>query len=341
MVPAHSSKVSSGSISPIKLTKTRPALDFTVVICTYNGAHRVPEVLNQLKQQVGIDRLNWEILVVDNNSTDHTAEVIRAIQADWPAAATLHYLFEPKQGPAYARQQAIQVANSELIGFLDDDNIPAQNWVAAAYCFGQTHPLAGAYGSRIHGDFEVDPPEDFQRIQAFFALTQRGDLPLRYERRRKVLPPGAGLVVRRCAWLENVPQHCILSGPIGNIRLGGEDLEVVSHIQNSAWEVWYNPAMEVSHKIAAKRITWDYLLPFFRGIGFSRHVTRMLSCDPWQRPVWFILYIANDSRRVMGHLLKYRTQLRSDLVAACEFQLYVSSLLSPLYIWKMRFFKQL
>jgi hypothetical protein len=43
------------------------------------------------------------------------------------------------------------------VGFLDDDNIPAPNWVAAAYAFAQEHPAAGAYGSRIHGDFEVTP----------------------------------------------------------------------------------------------------------------------------------------------------------------------------------------
>ncbi|MEO0534085.1 MAG: hormogonium polysaccharide biosynthesis glycosyltransferase HpsE [Cyanobacteria bacterium P01_A01_bin.123] len=336
MVRAHYSPAGALSTTTARLKEVSPILDFTVVICTYNGANRIPEVLAQLQRQVDVEGLRWEVLVVDNNSTDNLTDVFQRFQSDWGEDSTLHYLFESKQGPAYARQQAIRAAKSELIGFLDDDNIPADNWVAAAYRFGQAHPQAGAYGSRVQGQFEVNPPEEFDRIRAFFALTQRGDFPLRYERQRKVLPPGAGLVVRRKAWLESVPKQCILSGPIANIRIGGEDLEAVSHIQNSPWEVWYNPEMEISHKIAAERITRDYLLRFFRGIGLSRHVTRMLGCDPWQRPFWFLLYIANDLRRILAHFFKYRTQLRSDLVAACEFQLYVSSLISPLYIWRMR-----
>ncbi|MEM6423721.1 MAG: hormogonium polysaccharide biosynthesis glycosyltransferase HpsE [Cyanobacteria bacterium P01_C01_bin.73] len=316
-------------------------IDFSVVICTYNGANRVPNVLRHLQQQVDLDGLVWEILVVDNNSTDHLIDVVGSFCQEWEGKLTLRYLSEPRQGAAYARQRAIRSAHGKLIGFLDDDNIPAPNWIAAAYRFGQAHPEVGAYGSRVYGQFEVAPPQEFQHLLPFFALTQRGDVPLRYERRRKVLPPGAGLVVRRQAWLDHVPQECILAGPMGNLRIGGEDLEAVSHIQNSHWEVWYNPEMEVFHKIPASRVTREYLLEFFRGIGLSRHVTRMLSCTPWQRPVWFLIYLANDSRRIVAHIFRYRTRLRANLVAACEFQMYVSSLISPFYIWKTQLLKSL
>ncbi|MEO0488969.1 MAG: glycosyltransferase, partial [Cyanobacteria bacterium J06659_2] len=99
MVRAHYSDAGSLSTSTFKIKETSPTIDFTVVICTYNGAARVPEVLNQLRQQVNTDLLKWEVVVVDNNSTDNLIEVVQGFQANWGEGSTLHYLFESRQGP--------------------------------------------------------------------------------------------------------------------------------------------------------------------------------------------------------------------------------------------------
>ena len=309
-----------------------PSIDFTVAICTYNGEHRLPEVLDILKKQIQIEALRWEIIVVDNNSRDHTAQVVRNYQADWPAAFPIHYFFESKQGAAFARNLALRNARSPLVGFLDDDNLPAVNWIAAAYAFGKEHPNVGAYGSQIHGQFETRPPENFHRIESFFAITQRGTEPHRYEPWLKVLPPSAGLVVRRSVWLKNVPENCLLTGRFDHFMLTGEDLEALSHIQLTDWEIWHNPAMQVHHKIPSWRLDPQYLIPFFRGVGLGRHVTRMLSVKPWQRPFIFPIYMANDIRKLIVHLIRYRNACKTDLVARCEMQLFLCSLVSPFYI---------
>ncbi len=264
--------------APIE-SKLRP-IDFTVAICTYNGEFRLPEVLDRLKTQVSIEELRWEIIVVDNNSRDNTAQVVRDYQADWPDAYPIQYCFELRQGAAFARNLALKNAKSQLVGFLDDDNLPAENWVAAAYTFGKNHPNVGAYGSRIHGLFESPPPKNFHRIASFFAITQRGASPHQYDPQLRVLPPSAGLVVRRSVWLDNVPEKCILTGRFDNFMLTGEDLEALSYIQLTDWEIWHNPAMQVHHKIPSYRLEPQYLIPFFSGIGLGRHVTRMLSVKP-------------------------------------------------------------
>jgi len=315
-------------------------VDFTVAICTYNGEHRLPEVLNCLRNQVYPENLNWEIIVVDNNSTDNTAKIIQEYQDNWSSTNPLHYCFETQQGAAFARKRAIREAKSELIGFLDDDNLPTSNWVSAAYTFAMEHPQVGAYGSQIHPDWEVPPPENFHRIAPFLAITERGNLPLLYEPQKKLLPPSAGMVVRKTAWLESVPQECILSGRIPGSMLTGEDLEVLAYIQRAGWEIWYNPAMEIYHKIPQWRLQKEYLIPFFRGIGLSRYVTRMLSVKPWIFPLLIIAYLINDLRKIILHLLKYGTAVKTDLVAACELQLKISSLVSPFYIWKYRYLKE-
>ncbi|MBD2346057.1 hormogonium polysaccharide biosynthesis glycosyltransferase HpsE [Anabaena subtropica] len=306
---------------------------FTVVICTYNGAERLPHVLNRLQNQVGTEDIYWEVLVVDNNSTDETKQVIQQYRNAWFNQRELRYSFEPEQGLAIARQHAVTEARGELIGFLDDDNIPCQTWVASAYLFAQTHPRAGAYGSQIHGEFEIPPPDNFQRIASLLALTDQGSKVLLYEPKKKVLPPGAGLVVRKQAWLENVPKRCFLQGRVREPYLPGEDLEALLHIQRGGWEIWYNPQMQIAHQIPHWRLNKDYLINLSRGIGLSRYHTRMLSVKLWQAPLMFWLYVLNDMRKIVVHLYRYRGKVKSDLIAACELELFIGSLLSPSYIW--------
>ncbi|MEH2037517.1 hormogonium polysaccharide biosynthesis glycosyltransferase HpsE [Nostoc sp.] len=315
-------------------------LDFTVAIPTYNGESRLPELLERLQNQVHTENLSWEIIVVDNNSTDNTAKVVQTYQKDWRFPYPLKYCFEAKQGAAYARKRAVAEANGRLIGFLDDDNYPVLNWVVAAYTFGEKYPKAGAYGSQIHPDWEVEPPENFKRIAPFLAITERGNLPLLYEASKKLLPPSAGLVVRKQAWLESVPEKSILTGRVKGNMLTSEDLEMLSYIQKSGWEIWYNPEMEISHKIPKLRLQKDYLIPFFRGIGLSRCVTRMVNIKQIYRPFALLSYMINDLRKITLHLLKYRTNLKDDLVAACEMELFLSSFISPFYLWKNGYFKK-
>ncbi|MGK7872358.1 MAG: hormogonium polysaccharide biosynthesis glycosyltransferase HpsE [Xenococcaceae cyanobacterium] len=311
------------------------SINFTVAIPTYNGETRLPLVLDRLRSQVNTEQLSWEIIVVDNNSTDNTAQVVQENQANWHHAYPLKYCFEPEQGAAFARKRAVKEAQGELIGFLDDDNLPAPDWVAAAYLFAKEHPAAGAYGSQIHGAFEVEPPPNFERIKAFLAITERGSEPLLYNPKLKLLPPSAGLVVCKEAWLKCVPSRCILSGRVPGSMLTGEDLEVLAYIQQAGWEIWYNPRMEVEHKIPASRLTRDYLISFIEGIGLSRYVTRMIGVKPWLKPIFFLAYLVNDLRKIIFHLLKYGRAIKTDLVAACEMKLFVSSLISPFYLCKI------
>lgn len=326
----------------LKLAKASPykeTLDLSVVICTYNGEHRLPKVLDCLLAQIGTDYLAWEVIVVDNNSTDGTAQVVEAYRQQWPQDIPLRYAFEQRQGAGYARQYAVTLARSPLIGFLDDDNHPALIWVVAAHRFGRAHPQAGAFGSRIRGNFETTPPPNFERIGSLLALTERGADPLVYVPHQKVLPPAAGLVVRRQAWRESVPEQLTLADAIGS-RAAGEDLEVVLHMQRHGWEIWYNPAMRMQHEIPASRFERDYLLKLFQGIGLSRHRTRMLSFTAWLRPLITPVYMANDLRKILRHLIKYRGQVVSDTVTACEMTMYLYSLVSPFYmtqrLWRQR-----
>lgn len=311
-------------------------IDITVCIPTYNGEKHLPELLEALRSQIKTEPITWEIIVVNNNSSDLTAKVVQDYQTDWPKTCPLRYVFEETQGAAFARLRGVKEALGELIGFLDDDNVPESNWVASVYAFGQEHPQAGAYGSQIIGDFEGETPPNFRRIAPFFALTQRGKQPLQYLPHQQILPPSAGLVVRKQAWFTSVPERLILSGGNTDEILPGEDIEIMIYFQRVGWEVWYNPEMKISHKIPQSRLTKDYLIPFFRRIGWSRFVTRMIRYPLWQRPLIIPLYMLNDLRKAIQHWLKYRQSLETDVVVACQLELFMGSFFSPLYFLRKR-----
>lgn len=309
-------------------------INITIAIPTYNGAHRLPTLLQLLQNQINTECITWEIIVVDNNSTDDTAKIVHEYQKNWRHPFPLKYCLETQQGAAHARKRAVSEAHGVLIGFLDDDNYPEPNWVYTAYTFSTEHPKCGAYASQIHPAWETEPPPNFKRITPFLAITERGDIPLLYDKRKKMLPPSAGLVVRKQAWQQSIPQNPILTGRANGNMLTGEDTEMLSYIQKAGWEIWYNPAMEIHHQIPHWRLQKEYLIPFFRGIGLSRYVTRMVNIKPQLRAFACFAYMINDLRKIITHVIKYRRRAFTELVAACEMQLFVSSLVSPFYLWK-------
>ncbi|MBW4455439.1 MAG: hormogonium polysaccharide biosynthesis glycosyltransferase HpsE [Nostoc indistinguendum CM1-VF10] len=316
-------------------------IDLTVVIPTYNGEIRLPIVLDKLLYQMGVENLNWEIIVVDNNSTDGTAKVVRNYQQSWFHPFALKYIFEAEQGAAFARAKGILEARGEIVGFLDDDNLPEDNWIMEAYKFAQEYPQAGAWASQIHGDFEVEPPEHLKPILFYLAITERGENPHIYEPGKKGFPPSAGLVVRRNVWRDNVPIRLFLVGRVGSSMLGSEDAESLLYIYQAGWEIWYNPKMVIAHIIPSWRLEPNYLLSLMYGVGLARYYLRMKLLKSWQRPFAFLMYFVNDIRKVISHFILYRKIFKSDIVAACEMERLMATVISPFYLCKIAFQKRL
>lgn len=301
-------------------------LEFSVVIATYKGANRIGNVLERLRSQSQIESLSWEVLVVDNNSTDTTQEVVATYASDFPVP--LKYVFEAQQGAAFARSRGATEANGDWIAFLDDDNLPNDDWLFQAAQFAQNRPHIGAFNGQIHGAYEVEPPAEVKDIAVYLAIVERGSKPHRYDR---VLPPTAGLVVQRQVWLTHVPKRPALVGRTTSAMLGSEDIEAILHIQNAGWEIWYNPNMHLDHQIPHWRLERSYLLKLVRGVGLARHHIRMIRWKAWQRPAIALIYLLHDLSKLLVFKLKHPNTER--LSFACEWELLVSSLISPFYLW--------
>ncbi len=252
----------------------------SIAIPTYNGAQRFPDVLEALPRQVIPPGLQWEVLIIDNNSQDDTAAIAAHYQSQWryhwPEAPPLRYCFEPTQGLTFARRCAITQARGTWVGFLDDDNLPHLDWLTETWAFLQAHPHIGAVGGKIQGLFAELPPPYLEEVSLFLALVDRGPRPRLYTPAQRMLPPGAGLVVRREAWQAHVPPVQVLRGRVFGSMVAGEDLEALAHIQQGGWEIWYNPAMVIQHKIPSERLTPEYLFSLVGGAGLCRHHLRWI-----------------------------------------------------------------
>ncbi|HAG85074.1 MAG TPA: glycosyl transferase [Cyanobacteria bacterium UBA12227] len=310
------------------------SIDFTVAIPTYNGASRLPKILDKLRCQVSTEQISWEVIVIDNNSTDDTAKVVEEYQANWNQLVPLNYYLESEQGAAFARLRAVREAKGELVGFLDDDNLPNPDWVAQAYLFAQKYPQAGAFSGQIHGEFEVKPPENFERIQAFLAIREHGTTPHRFEAENLRLPPGASLVVRKQAWEESVPPRPTLTGKLPGLMVQGDDYEPLLYLHKFGWEIWYHPDLHSYHQIPSWRLERDYLLSISRGCGLATCQLRMINAKSWEKPIIFTRTLLGNLRRLIGQFIKYRGQSQTNLIAACEMEFFLGSLMSCFFYLK-------
>lgn len=306
-------------------------VDISVAIRAYNSEETLALILEKLKSQINTENMSWEIIIVDNNSTDATQQIAQDYQSNWDRPYPLKYFLEAKQGAAFARRRAISEAAGEIVSFLDDDNFPGDHWVSEIYAFSQSHPQAGVFGSRIRGDFEVAPPKDFKKIQGFLAIKEYGETPRLFNADLLDLPAGAGMAVRKAVWLENIPEQLQLKGPVGqSLASKGEDFESMVHISRSGWEIWYNPEMCIDHRIPACRLEKDYLLRLVRASGLNVCTLRLVKAKGWQKPLIVARLVLGSSRRAIKQFFKYRGRFEDDIVASCEMAFFVSSLMSPL-----------
>jgi glycosyltransferase involved in cell wall biosynthesis len=306
-------------------------VEFTLAIPTYNRAKYLPAILERLRSQVELENLLWEILIIDNNSNDDTAFVIHNYQADWDANCSLNYFLELQQGITFARLRAVREAKGQLIAFLDDDNLPALNWVKEAVIFAKEHPQAGAFGGQIHGKFELKPPENIERIQGLLAIRERGSEAHLYDPANLSLPPGAALVFRKQAWDESIPNKLIFKGRLGKLKVAGDDFELLLYFHKAGWQIWYNPAMHTEHQIPSWRLEKDSLITLARGCGFSICQLRLINTKTWQKPIILMKIFLSNLRRLIKHIIKFRTKFNNDVVALAEMEFYFSSMISPFY----------
>jgi glycosyltransferase involved in cell wall biosynthesis len=276
-------------------------------------------VLKRLRSQHVPTDTKWEILIVDNNSQDATAEVVKQAQVKWTISAPLRYVFEPKQGLAFARQCGVENAEGEIVGFLDDDNWPQSDWVAEAIEFARLHPNVGSYGGKTTAVFEQPPPYQINAIAKLLALQDYGPHPYQFRPENQILPAGAGLVVRRKAWLSCIPKTLV------RVSQGGDDYEISLRLAQQGWDIYYNPKMVIQHFIPAARLERNYLLKLSQNYGFCTCEMMMIGAPLWKQPWLLAKFSLGTIKRLLSHVLLHGLSA-SEVPTQCRLVFHLGNL---------------
>jgi GT2 family glycosyltransferase len=249
-------------------------LGVSIVVCCFNSASRLSSAftrtLGHLATQESRTDTPWEVIVVDNASTDDTA---RIAQESWPQgiAGSLQVVREPQIGVSYARERGLAEAKYEFVSFIDDDNWVFPGWVDTVAEVMSRHPEAGACGGQVAPVFEIlPPPVWFEQFKGWFAVGP--DL----SEERDVTESGgvlwtAGLTIRRSAWreLRSNGFHFLLPGHQGTTFRAGEDDELCLALRLLSWRLWSNPRLRLRHFLPAQRVQWRHLRRRARAGGES------------------------------------------------------------------------
>lgn len=239
------------------------AVEVTVAVCGHNAAARLPACLGALARQK--TSVAWEVVVIDNASTDATATVAH----EWTGVLPLRVEREPRKGLIFARERAVLEARGRILAWVDDDNLVTDDYVDQAAAFFDRVPRCGLAGARVEPTFDdgVTPPPDFdQRFADALACTDRGPLE------RRLIPPhedppfGAGMV-GRTELLRTILLRigCRLTGRSGKSLTSGEDTEIGLIAHHMGWQLWHAPGLRLRHVMPASRLTDAYLHKLIAG----------------------------------------------------------------------------
>lgn len=243
--------------------------DVSIVVSTYNRAGRLAPALEALISQTG--DVAYEVLVVDNNSTDGTAEVL----AGWSDAhpGRLRAAFEPRQGLSYGRNTGISLARAPIVALTDDDVRVAPDWVAALARTFREHPEIDFVGGRVLPVWLAPPPRWLTTAHwSPLALQDYGDEPMLTGPERAVCLVGASLAFRRSVF----DRVGLFTPALGRIRDGIGSTE--DHdLQLRAWRAglrgMYTPAVISYADVTPDRMRKPYHRRWHRGHG--RHCALM------------------------------------------------------------------
>ena len=293
-------------------------LDATVLIATYNRSRLLDETLTYLSAMPVSPLLTWEVIVIDNNSTDDTRSTVERLAQGFPVS--LRYLAERQQGRSSALNTGIAHARGRVLAFTDDDVRVQDGWLDAACgpVLGQL-PATDYTGGPVRPIWEIPPPRwlDLTRgdLWGTIAIQDHGQTAVRYEDARKV-PLGANMAVRADVFDVVGGFRADLGRTDGRLVLGQEVPEWLMRARRAGFGGLYVPAMEVHHHIPAVRLTPAYFRRWWFGKGVSRAAldrmqpTTELGIDLRRTP-----HILGVPRFMFGNLLRDLAGLIKEVAA--------------------------
>jgi len=279
----HEARASDRQVQPMSIS---------VIVCTFNRSRLLEKAIESIAQSKVPDPIAWEIVVVDNNSTDNTREVVE--ECAKRHQIKIRYLFEPKQGLSIARNFAIRECESVALAFTDDDVLVEPEWLWNLTACLQSGEWAGISG-RVVPTWGRPIPRWLSTSDIFV----RGvlvALDLGSETVTMTQAPiGANMAYRR----EAFEKHGLFRTDLGRMGVSltaCEDTEFGQRLLRCGEKLRYEPSAVVYHPVPADRLRKGYLLAW----AFARGRSDILMSGVPPETRWFIAGIPLNLVRRLG-----------------------------------------
>lgn len=238
-------------------------LPISAIICTHNREQYLGAAIDSLLEQ---DFPEYEVVVVDNASSDHTREVVEA-RLPHPR---LKYVYEPVTGLSVARNTGARESNSEIIAYLDDDAVANRGWLKVlwdAYQNNDKLAIAGGKVTLLWPESVTPPPWLSPGLAGCLGAYDLGDQVVNITQ-PGLTPRGLNYSIRR-TFLEQMGGFDVNLGRVGKILLSNEELQMTQMAIQQGWQVAYLPQALVAHNVAAERIkrSWFFRRGWWQGIS--------------------------------------------------------------------------
>lgn len=230
--------------------------DFTIIIPTYNGAHRIHKCLEGIKNLIIPENLTYEILCIDNNCIDNTIDVINSYDLN------IRIIKEEKQGLLFARNRGIEEADSNWIFFIDDDIKVEPNWVISFLDLKDKNPDLGLAAAKLKFPEEYIIPELINHYSAIYAVPKYIDIKSNFLSSRMFLSKECYMSLKENGYEQK------LVGRSKNPYAGGEDIEYSLSLQYTSFKCYENKNTFGTHYLEQSRLNKENLLNLKKSSGY-------------------------------------------------------------------------
>jgi glycosyltransferase involved in cell wall biosynthesis len=235
----------------------------TAILCTYNRCQSLQRALNSAAALVLPESVEWEVLVVDNNSNDQTRKTVGGFSARYPGR--FRYLFEPRPGKSHALNAGIREARGDVLAFMDDDVVVHPEWLQNLTAALQDREWAGS-GGRILPEWNCSPPRWLSPdsshaagpLVAFHPMQEAGEI--------SVAPIGTNMAFRK-EMFEKYGNFRVDLGPRPGSELRNEDTEFGERLLAAGERLRYEPSAIVYHPVSENRLKKEYFLAWWLNKG--------------------------------------------------------------------------
>ncbi|MDR2057895.1 MAG: glycosyltransferase [Dysgonamonadaceae bacterium] len=295
--------------------------NLSLIVCTYNREKVLGKCLDHLTKQEDLD---FELVLVNNKSTDNTDSLIRNFMNKY-SHLTVKYFIENNQGLSYARNRGINEASGEYLVFLDDDAFAFPDYTRNFKNFIEKHPEFHAGGGKILPCWESGQPQWMSKyLLSIVSLLDLGDSVKLFTGRS--YPIGANMIIEKKLF-DRLGLFNVQLGRKGGNLEGAEEKDFFLRTKGAGIPVYYIPNLVVEHWVPDSRLTREFFTKQALAIGYSEKIRAknissveyLKSClrelFKWGATgILFVGYILSGSYKKGAKLVEFRWKISKGLL---------------------------